>query len=284
MWPSRSTALLCRCTNKSHVPNRRRRANRKERLFTIIPIIYAIIIFRRLSEFDQYAHPQNVKHYGFLEKEMKQQDTSYEPYRMSMNIDPEAAYDPAPQPSRRSSWRLSAQGASSSQSSPKLESRPDAERRPSYDHKRDTQFDEYVARRSRSNSLQEGAEKAMKQEFGFTPDPRDSLNIGMVPAALTPARAEPSARAASWDINLGETPGSPGSSIQRGHSLNSVPEAHEPQDAAHTTRDGRHSDDSRESLLSGGGSPDTNASDMGLHQLGPVQVQDVGPLRLSQNK
>jgi hypothetical protein len=199
-------------------------------LFTTIPTIYGTIVYRRLSAYDDYHHPHNVKHFGFAEV----QDTSYNPSRMSLNVDRETAYNPAGLPDtrpRRPSFtfqRTSSAGSSNNSVSP--HPRPSGERRPSYDHKRDTQFDEYLAQRSSVN-LKDGVEHALGAEFGWDDDRRSSIvNSGLVPASQARPRVNSLTRAASWEINLGpESPDSP-AGVQRGHSLVSVPEAREEED------------------------------------------------------
>lgn len=126
---------------------------------------------------------------------------------MSLNADPEAPYDPTnpteDHPRRPSfTFMRTTSGASSKRDSVSPHPRPDAERRSSYDHKRDTLFDEYVARR-----------KSIGED--------DRL------ALPTRSRGNSLTQPASWELNMGDSPDMPGGGVQRGHSLVSVPEAPE---------------------------------------------------------
>jgi hypothetical protein len=182
--------------------------------FTIVPIIYGVVVYRRIAAFDEYHHPHNAKHFGFGQE----YDTSYEPSRMSLNVDPESLYDPTnpseSRPRRPSlTFKRTASGGSSNGQSVSPHPRPDFERRPSYDHKRDTQFDEYIARRA-SSSSKDGVELALAAESGGR------------------SRGNSLTQPASWELNLGDSPDTPAGSVQRGHSLVSVPESLEEEDIA----------------------------------------------------
>ncbi|TGJ79674.1 hypothetical protein E0Z10_g9094, partial [Xylaria hypoxylon] len=157
-------------------------------LFTIIPLIYAIIIYRRLLNYDDYHLPGNHKGFGFTNIEEAAED------RFSTHLAPPSPYDPTNQTlgitttvtggepqqrgrsvsigSRRISLSFSRNASVSPHPSPPVD-----ERRASYDHKRDTQFEAYVARRAshRSSlgardsgmSLQDDVKRALGDEFGF---------------------------------------------------------------------------------------------------------------------
>ncbi|GAW13289.1 hypothetical protein ANO14919_026700 [Xylariales sp. No.14919] len=234
--------------------------------FTIIPLIYAIIIYRRLLNYDDYHLPGNHKAFGFTNIEEPAAED-----RFSAHLSPPSPYDPimgntttvtsgeAQQRgrsvsigSRRISLSFSRDAGASPQPSPPLD-----ERRASYDHKRDTQFDAYVARRASQNSglhgrnsgvsLQDDVRRALGDEFGFSdvPSPAgpgkttakgETVNAGTVPVAHAP-RPRVSARQTSYEALVGGTNGisvtvttPPEETLQRGHSLNSVPEAHEEED------------------------------------------------------
>ncbi|KAK6078593.1 hypothetical protein SCUP234_06216 [Seiridium cupressi] len=196
--------------------------------FTIIPIIYGVIVYRRLAAFDEYHHPHNVKHYGLNQEH----DTSYDPSRMSLNVDPQSLYDPTnpsdTRPRRPSfTFKRTASGTSSNGNSVSPHPQPDGERRASYDHKRDTQFDDYVARRASVNP-KEGLE-------GMTLQVRSRGN------SLT--------RPASWEINLGDSTDITAGGVQRGHSLVSVPEAHEEEDVGFSKSKTRPLSEDRQGLL-----------------------------------
>ncbi|POR35562.1 Uncharacterized protein TPAR_04269 [Tolypocladium paradoxum] len=100
--------------------------------------IYAVLTYRRLSAYDDYARPVNVKGYGF--NDGLDRDCSYSS-RLSIrnSIDKRASIG---------SSRLSI--GSASNEPVHLQT---MERTPSlYSHQRDTQFDDYVARRSSWNN------------------------------------------------------------------------------------------------------------------------------------
>lgn len=203
-----------------------------------MPIIYGIVVFRRIATVDDYHHPHNAKHYGFS------QDTGslYDPSRMSLNADPAAMYDPADtavdRPRRPSlTFKRTATDDSSKRSSVSSQPRPSEERRSSYDHKRDTQYDEYVARRKSSGE-----------------EDRQSLPSRSRGNSLT--------QPASWELNLGDATTVPGGSVQRGHSLVSVPEAVEADvETAHTSRNQTPPiGEDWQGMLNGQRTPSTGAS------------------------
>ena len=140
----------------------------------------------------------------------------------------------------------------------------DLERRPSYDHRRSTQFDEYVAARRQSAgamSLRESVEHALGNGFGWdeesTIKPKDSfVSAGTVAASRPRGSSNPLGRQPSVEASLsavststvapnhGEadsvatsTTPTRESSLNSGvtvpHSLVSVPEAHEEDEASH---------------------------------------------------
>ncbi|KAI0129174.1 hypothetical protein BJ170DRAFT_682961 [Xylariales sp. AK1849] len=199
-------------------------------LLAMIATIYGIRVYRRLIAYDEYHHPhtQNVQQFGFA----KDRDTSYGPSRMSLSADPDSLYDPmnpADARPRRPSFTLrrTSSGGSNHRSVSPLP-RLSTERRASYDHKRDTQFDDFVARR-RSTSSGEGVDHAHRAGFGWEDDRRGSaVSSGTVPSSQVRPRGSCVTRAASWEVNLAtNSPDTLGSGVQRGHSLVSVPEAQE---------------------------------------------------------
>ncbi|KAI0165275.1 hypothetical protein GGR52DRAFT_585317 [Hypoxylon sp. FL1284] len=163
--------------------------------FTMIPAIYAIIVYRRLLTYDDYHIPGNVKPYGYASTEepeenayrrslswnssWREQPTSYDPTGTTSNGTESLTPRPLSLTSvagRRISFPLSR--GTSPQPSPPLPADPQqppamAERRASYDHRRSTQFDEYVEqeRRRRSGSgarfSRDDVERALGAEFGW---------------------------------------------------------------------------------------------------------------------
>ncbi|KAI0905972.1 hypothetical protein F4823DRAFT_109871 [Ustulina deusta] len=246
--------------------------------FTIIPLIYAIIIYRRLLSYDDYHLPGNHKPFGFTGIEEGVED------RFSTHLSPPLPYDPTnttlgitttvtgPEPQTRGrsvsigSRRISlsfSRNASVSPHPPEPSSDATRERRASYDHRRDTQFEDYVARRASQRSsgvslLQDDVKRALGDEFGFGELPTTTtttnakgervISAGAVPAAH-PSRPRVSSigRQTSYEALVGGVGGGggiisvtvttpPEESPQLGHSLNSVPEAHEEDDLAHGAR------------------------------------------------
>ncbi|KAH6653824.1 hypothetical protein BKA67DRAFT_261489 [Truncatella angustata] len=222
--------------------------------FTIVPIIYGIHVYRRIAKDDEYAHPHNVKHYGFTQP----QDGPYDPSRMSLSHDPEShLYDPANPPEgkpRRPSltFRRSLSGTSIDHRTPSASPhpRPEMERRPSYDHKRDPSFDEYVAT-----------------------IPKEALQAPR-------SRGNSLTHPASWELNMGDSLDTPVGGTQLGHSLVAVPEAREEDDVGVPRRKSRPVSEDRQGLLSSS-NPRTSAQSFASYasrssRVEPVQgLQDV---------
>ncbi|KAI0439153.1 hypothetical protein F4803DRAFT_64116 [Xylaria telfairii] len=251
-------------------------------VFTIIPLIYASIIYRRLLNYDDYHLPGNHKAFGFSSPEEGVED------RSSMYLNPPTPYDPTnpnlgttttvtggePQTrgrsvsigSRRISLSFSRNASVSPHPSPPLDE--PQERRTSYDHKRDTQFEDYLARRAsqksglhrrdsyyEAGSLQNDVKRALGDEFGFgdLPSPANPgmtntrgevVSSGAVAAGhVSRPRVSSIGRQVSYEAVLGGTNGGPivtittppEETLQRGHSLNCVPEAHEEEEPHHHT-------------------------------------------------
>jgi hypothetical protein len=217
-------------------------------------------------DYDDYHLPYNHKAFGFAGAEEGVEE------RSSIHLGPQTPYDPTNASlgitttvtggesqqrgrsvsigSRRISLSFSRNASPSPHPSPPLAGH---ERRPSYDHKRDTQFEEYVLARRASQrydrdsypgSLQDDVNRALSGEFGFSdlpsPDVQGELvtAAGVVPAAhVARPRVSSFGRQTSWEVLVGGTsPGimvttPPDETLQRGHSLNSVPEAHEEEDS-----------------------------------------------------
>ncbi|KAI1476404.1 hypothetical protein F4774DRAFT_392868 [Daldinia eschscholtzii] len=221
--------------------------------FTIIPTFYSVIIYRRLLSYDDYHLPGNVKPYGYASAE-EPEETAYR----SSWLDAPVPYDPTnpsttvtrprslSAASRHISLALSSHPTSPPASPPAVQ--PMMERRKSYDHKRDTAFDEYVRRRS-SSYTKADVERALGVEFGWeeSRNQRDSVISSGEVAVLQPrARGDSlSTRQGSLQASLSRngssstttttTTTTTNSTITleaqngmiRAHSLNSVPEAHE---------------------------------------------------------
>ncbi|KAI5863613.1 hypothetical protein GGS23DRAFT_506793 [Durotheca rogersii] len=251
--------------------------------FTLIPLFYSVVIYRRLLSYDDYHIPGNIKPYGFASGD-EPEDTTYR----SSTFEPPVPYDPTnpsttaaattttdntrprslSAASRRLSLNLNRNGVPQPSPSPQLRPQLSSERRASYNHERDTQFDEYVRRRS-SLYTREDVEHAMGVEFGWQDEERaqrDSVvSAGMVPVAQARPRGDSlSTRQVSLEASISRsgsgsttttttstaTVSAPTPStleapnaMGRAHSLNSVPEAREEEDG-----NGNSSD--RKALLS----------------------------------
>ncbi len=230
--------------------------------------------------YDDYHLPGNHKPFGFTGIEEGVED------RFSTHLSPPIPYDPTntttlgitttvtgPEPQTRGrsvsigSRRISLSFSRNASVSPHPEPPSDVtthERRASYDHRRDTQFEDYVARRASQRSsgvslLQDDVKRALGEEFGFGELPTTTtttinakgervISAGAVPAAH-PSRPRVSSigRQTSYEALVGGVGGGgtpisvtvttpPEESPQLGHSLNSVPEAHEEDDLAHGAR------------------------------------------------
>ncbi|KAH0493022.1 hypothetical protein TgHK011_007945 [Trichoderma gracile] len=98
--------------------------------------IYAIIAYRRLSKYDDYARPVNVKPYGFSDG--LETDTPYSSYSSRTGM-----LKSTEKRSSLGSERLSVGSYTNSSVLQPAEQRPR-----SYSHERDTQFDEYMVRKT----------------------------------------------------------------------------------------------------------------------------------------
>ncbi|RYP48274.1 hypothetical protein DL768_005827 [Monosporascus sp. mg162] len=228
--------------------------------FTVIPLIYSVIAYRRVLAYDLYHLPGNVKPFGY---DASAEDTIYP----SM-VGATEPYDPT-NPKQNFSTRqrsLSALSANTirlsfsskrdsgshtpqQQQEQEQASRPEMERRPSYDHKRSTQFDEYVARRLSESgiSLKSSVDRALGGEFGWEDDPnrrpRDSIvGTGTVASLQARPRGNSLGRQSSFEVSISSvTTPTRELSVNSGatvpHSLVSVPEAHEEEEIhAHATQ------------------------------------------------
>ncbi|KAI1075983.1 hypothetical protein F5B20DRAFT_344469 [Whalleya microplaca] len=289
--------------------------------FILVPTFYSVIIYRRLLAYDDYHLPGNFKPYGFANPS-EPEDTAYR----SSYLSPPTPYDPT-NPSATANTRprsLSAgrrisltfsRGVSPTPqiaATPSPEATPNpADKRPlSYDHKRDTQFDDYVnARRSSGMSaFSRDVERALDPEFwddvrSATASGSGSgagsgvvgVGAGVVAAGQARPRGNSLPRQMSLEASLSgvsssgsATPatsatGSVDTMVARAHSLVSVPEAHEEED--HAKRLGspnarswkKQATEEREGLLLGGdgGAVSRNSSGSGAssRRIDPVEEE-----------
>ncbi|KAK8035419.1 hypothetical protein PG993_010414 [Apiospora rasikravindrae] len=244
--------------------------------FTIVTVIYGVIVYRRMLIYDDYHIPHNVKPFGFAAPE----DTTYDPQRSSTNVSPEPTTEAGNVSGSRSrgasfiSVSRSISGEIPQISVTPQPTRPDNERRTSFDHKRNTQYEEYV--RKRSGSFQkEDIERALGSSIDWN-ERRPSETIvstGLVPSALARPRANSGGRVSSWTLNLGDETLDP--EQQRGHSLVSVPESGEEEDitAARKGKQRAFSGD-RETLLSQVSPCDRTPSGKSLMTVSSMYSQD----------
>ncbi len=136
-----------------------------DRLCTVTPCIYSILTFRRLLKYEDYHHPGNVKQFGFSTNELELGNAVQ--VRAGPHNDLPTEYAPpavaieSPHPAVSTNFSVgSSMRRASTAGSVALG------RRESYNHKRDTQFDDYLVRR-RSSVLQDDVERAMMAEFGW---------------------------------------------------------------------------------------------------------------------
>ncbi|KID98205.1 hypothetical protein MAJ_05836, partial [Metarhizium majus ARSEF 297] len=138
--------------------------------------IYAILTYRRLSAFDDYVRPANVKGYGFNDGE--DADFSYSS-RLSIrgSMDKRGALG---------SHRPSIGSLRSVKNEPVILN--NVQRAPSYySHERDTQFDEYVARRS-SLGARPDFERRTSGDYRRDTPPGDLSPDSLVVTGVVPSR------------------------------------------------------------------------------------------------
>ncbi|KAF4339251.1 hypothetical protein FBEOM_6843 [Fusarium beomiforme] len=144
---------------------------------SLVLVFYSVRRYRRLSAYDDYTHPINVKPYGFNDD--LERDTSYA--RQSTDKRFSSTSSRASIISKRESVEMGT-----------------VQRTPSvYSHKRDTQFDDYVARRGSTTK-----ERIGSGDFSYTGAQGEAQDSG---ATLTPSRPRgaSNARAASWTSDRG---------------------------------------------------------------------------------
>ena len=205
---------------------------------------YSALACYQISSYDEYAHPANVKFYGFKDS-LDPRDLV--PQRLSQA----SSFD------RRPSWRRSSGVSAGSANNTELPLQVEqAIQTPgSYTHERDTHFDDYMARRW-SSSAKSDAERAMASEFGWPASPghavdheeRDWMIMGAVDTRLRDSTA---LRAPSWTSE---------------HGLISVPE----EDDVMTDRDSSHGSQ-REVLFGDGQSDIPSAKDPSYQRAGRMK-------------
>lgn len=238
--------------------------------FTLIPTFYSVVIYRRLLSYDDYHIPGNVKPYGYASAEEPEETA----YRRTSFLEPPVPYDPTnpsatatrPRSLSAASRRISLNFSRSNSPQPSPTPTPPAEaappsmaRRASYDHKRDTQFDEFMRRRGSSvgQYSRDDVERALGAEFGWGEEGKDQqrdsvVSTGSVPVSVARPRGDSlSTRQVSLEASISRngststtttTTSSPTVTLEappgmsRAHSLNSVPEAHEEEDAEKAVR------------------------------------------------
>ncbi|KAF9764252.1 hypothetical protein IL306_002849 [Fusarium sp. DS 682] len=144
---------------------------------SLVLVFYSVRRYRRLSAYDDYTHPVNVKPYGFNDD--LERDTSYA--RQSTDKRFSSTSSRASIISKRESVEMGT-----------------VQRTPSvYSHKRDTQFDDYVARRGSATK-----ERIGSGDFNYAGAQGEAQDSG---ATLTPTRPRgaSSGRAASWTSDRG---------------------------------------------------------------------------------
>ncbi|KAJ6441232.1 Centromere protein V [Purpureocillium lavendulum] len=160
--------------------------------------IYAVLTYRRLSAYDDYARPVNVKGYGF--NDGLDRDFSYSS-RLSVDkrgsvASSRLSIGSMGNPFTASSYR----GAAAAADDDEPVQLHTIERTPSfYSHERDTQFDDYVARRSSlgNSTLKADVERALSAELERGGGSPDAVIIGSG-AVKTRSRGPSIGRATSY--------------------------------------------------------------------------------------
>ncbi|KAF4465777.1 hypothetical protein FALBO_7371 [Fusarium albosuccineum] len=141
-------------------------------------VFYSVRRYRRLSQYDDYTHPVNVKPFGFNDD--LERDNSY-------------LGSARPSIDKRFSSASSRLSISSSRAEPvelgKVQRTPSVQ----YSHKRDTQFDEYVARRG----------SVTKNDRTGSGDFSWAGNVDQESGTTTRPRGASMGRAASWASDRG---------------------------------------------------------------------------------
>ncbi|KAF4982695.1 hypothetical protein FZEAL_1722 [Fusarium zealandicum] len=152
-------------------------------LISLVLVFYSIRVYRRLSAYDDYSHPVNVKPFGFHDD--LERDTSY----------PSTVGGPRQSTDKRFSSVSSRLSFSSSKTDPvelgKLERTPSV-----YSHKRDTQFDDFVARRGSVHKT----DRTLSGDFSRSASAADLQDSASTP---TRPRGHSTGRATSWASERG---------------------------------------------------------------------------------
>ncbi len=138
--------------------------------------LYAVITHRRLSAYDDYSHPANVKGYGF-------NDYSQATKSSRLSMDKRGSLGSA---------RLSVGSINEPVHLESLTKTP-------YSHERNTQFEEYMARRSFSNGRTD-EENAIGSKSGSQspPSPPGGTDPTFLTGAVRSSQRGPAVRATSW--------------------------------------------------------------------------------------
>ncbi|UNI17691.1 hypothetical protein JDV02_004015 [Purpureocillium takamizusanense] len=143
-------------------------------------VLYAVLTYRRLSAYDDYARPVNVKGYGFSDG--IDRDFSYSS-RLSVDNNTRRG---STTPSRLSigsiggGFNVSHYCAASGSEDEAVHMQTMQRTPSSYSHERDTQFDEYVARRSSlgNSTLKAEVERALSSELDRGSGSPDAIVMG----------------------------------------------------------------------------------------------------------
>lgn len=237
------------------------------RIFNLLPLIYTIIVQRRVSQFDEYTHPANIKHYGFSD------DTTYPSQtrdRFSVASDMETGYmvnisSDAQKSQQKTYQRNSTASSTFSLSTLKhslsvSRSRGDGTarhrngsdadivdadpikldslgaQRKSYIHERDTQFDDFLRHHSSGPSLsptgiKNQVNRAMAGEFGWSPsDGNDSPTTNTITPTQNNASSDSALALSMGVVKSGRPRGDTSRSVSYEAQLVSVPERAEEED------------------------------------------------------
>ncbi|KAM5351771.1 hypothetical protein ACJ41O_004494 [Fusarium nematophilum] len=153
-------------------------------LTSCVLVFYSIRTYRRLSVYDDYSHPVNVKPFGYNDD--LERDTSYPSTLGGVRSSVDKRFSSA-------SSRLSI----SSSTRPDPVELQKLERTPSvYSHKRDTQFDDYMARRGSVTK----PDRVVSGEFSWTTSPAEPVSSASL---TTRPRGASMPRAPSWASDRG---------------------------------------------------------------------------------
>lgn len=139
-------------------------------------VLYAVVTHRRLSAYDDYSHPANVKGYGFNDYSQATKSS-----RLSIN--------------KRGSLGSARLSVGSMNEPVHLESLS----KTPYSHQRNTQFEEYMARRSFSNGRRDEENTIGSRSGSQSPSsPPSSTDPTWLAGAVRSSQRGPAIRATSW--------------------------------------------------------------------------------------